>query len=226
MTLMLERGLRPSPWIWRNVVACCAKAEKSRKATALLLDWVKMYEEGKAEKPPVSVFNTCMNACEICNEEELTLLVLNSMKKTHDTEGNLITFNIALKRLAKLGNYLACEGIIIGMLQAGVEPSVVSYTTAIAACASSDPKQATVAYEWMKRMRSCRVNPNVLTYNTALAACLDGKLESTMLASNIASEMIADVEKQLTESGDDDAAEENEYTNVLPDAATKYLADV
>jgi hypothetical protein len=40
LELMLERGLRPSPSVWRNVVTCCAKNEKSRKATALLLDWV------------------------------------------------------------------------------------------------------------------------------------------------------------------------------------------
>lgn len=40
LELMLERGLTPSPSTWRNVVTCCAKAEKSRKATSLLLDWV------------------------------------------------------------------------------------------------------------------------------------------------------------------------------------------
>ena len=223
LTLMLERSLRPSSWVWRNVVACCAKAEKSRRAAALLFDWVQLYESGKADKPPLSVFNSCLNACEICGEEDLTLDVLESMKKTHDTEGNLITFNIALKRLAKQGNCMACEGIIIGMLQAGVEPSVVSYTTAIAACASSDPKQPATAYEWIKRMRSRRVNPNVLTYNTAISSCLDGKLESSILASKLAAEMTADVERQLIESGGGDD-EENRYTNVLPDAATKSLA--
>jgi pentatricopeptide repeat protein len=41
LELMLERSLKPSPNIWRSVVTCCAKAEKSRKATALLLDWVR-----------------------------------------------------------------------------------------------------------------------------------------------------------------------------------------
>lgn len=40
LELMIERSLTPSPSVWRNVVTCCAKAEKSRKATALLLDWV------------------------------------------------------------------------------------------------------------------------------------------------------------------------------------------
>jgi hypothetical protein len=42
--VMTERSLRTSPWVWRNVVTCCAKAEKSRKATALLLDWVSLIE--------------------------------------------------------------------------------------------------------------------------------------------------------------------------------------
>jgi hypothetical protein len=40
MELMVERNLKPSPAVWKNVVTCCAKNEKSRKATALLLDWV------------------------------------------------------------------------------------------------------------------------------------------------------------------------------------------
>lgn len=222
LELMLERSLRPSPWVWRNVVTCCAKAEKSKKATALLMDWIRLYQGGLAEKPPLSVFNTVVNACEICDEQELTLAVLDEMKKTHETEGNLITFNIALKRLAKQGNYRACEGFIIGMLQAGVEPSVVSYTTAIAACVSSDEKQPALAYEWMKRMRSRKVQPNVLTYNTAMSSCLDGKLESTMLASKMATEMLRDINVQLTLESNDE--ETNEYKNVIPDAPTKMIA--
>jgi hypothetical protein len=40
LELMIERGLTPSPAVWRSVVNCCARAEKSRKATSLLLDWV------------------------------------------------------------------------------------------------------------------------------------------------------------------------------------------
>lgn len=40
LELMMERSLTPSPAVWRNVVTCCAKNSKSRKATALLLDWV------------------------------------------------------------------------------------------------------------------------------------------------------------------------------------------
>ncbi|KAL3920858.1 MAG: hypothetical protein SGARI_006839 [Bacillariaceae sp.] len=160
LELMLERGLKPSPSVWRNVVTLCAKNEKSRKATALLLDWVQLYNAGRAEKPTLRVFNTIVNACEVCGEEELTIQVLDSMKETHDTEGNLITFNIALKRLAKQGNTRACEGIIVGMLQGNIEPSVVSYSTAIASCVA-DPKQSELAAEWIKRMKSRNVQPNL-----------------------------------------------------------------
>jgi len=172
------------------------------------------------EKPSIRVFNTVINACEICDEHELTLGVLEAMKQTHNTEGNLITFNIALKRLAKEGSPLACEGIIIGMLQNEVEPSVVSYTTAIAACAAQEPKNPAVAYEWMKRMRSRQVMPNVVTYNTALAACLDGKMESTALGSKIADEMMQDVARQVAEG----SSNESEFSTVLPDEYSKGLA--
>jgi pentatricopeptide repeat protein len=165
------------------------------------------------------VFNTVVNACEVCGEEELTIKVLDSMKETHDTEGNLITFNIALKRLAKQGNTRACEGIIIGMLQNGIEPSVVSYTTAIAACVA-DPKRSDLAVEWIRRMKSRNVQPNVLTYNTAFASCLDGTLEGTSRASKLASEMVADIQKQV-ESG---IVEIDEYTNMIPNFYTRTLA--
>jgi pentatricopeptide repeat protein len=218
LEIMIERSLTPSPGVWRNVVTCCAKASKSRKATALLLDWVELAKMGRAEKPPLRVFNTVINACEICDEEELTLTVLDSMKSTHQTDGNLVTFNIALKRLARQGNPQACEGIIIGMLQAGIEPSVVSYTTAIAACVA-DPKKSNVAEEWLKRMRSRQVQPNVITYNTALASCLDGTLDGSKRASRIASQMLQDVQRQL----DAGILTGDEYTDISPNFYTRYL---
>ncbi|CAJ1946232.1 unnamed protein product [Cylindrotheca closterium] len=219
LEIMISRGLRPSPATWRNVVTCCAKLEKSRKATSLLLDWVEMSKDRRAEKPSLRVFNTVVNACEVCGEEELTIQVLDSMKETHNTEGNLITFNIALKRLAKSGNTMACEGIIVGMLQSGIEPSVVSYTTTIAACVH-DPKKPSVAVEWINRMKSRMVLPNVITYNTAFAACLDGTLEGSRLASQLAIDMMASIQAQL-DAGILDA---DQYTDVTPNVYTKSLA--
>ena len=40
LELMISRSLSPSPNVWKNVVTCCAKEGKSKKATALLMDWV------------------------------------------------------------------------------------------------------------------------------------------------------------------------------------------
>lgn len=165
------------------------------------------------------MFNTVVNVCEVCGEEELTIKVLDAMKATHDTEGNLITFNIALKRLAKQGNTMLCEGIIVGMLQSGIEPSVVSYTTAIAACVA-EPKRSDIAVEWIKRMRSRRVQPNVITYNTAFASCLDGTLQGSQRASQLAAEMVLDIQRQV----DSGILEMNEYTNIIPDFYTRTLA--
>jgi len=219
LELMPQRSLTPSTAVWRKVLTLCAKAEKSRRATAILLDWVSLSKEGKADKPPVSVFNTVVNVCEICGEEELTQRVLETMKETHDIDGNMITFNIALKRLAKLGATVACEGILIGMLQNGVEPNVVSYTTAIGACCKKDAMDPQYAARWLERMKSRNVQPNFHTYNTALAACLDGKLESTVLGSKICEDMLADIEKELAIGFKGSA----DLKSVMPDTYTKTL---
>jgi len=216
--LMPKRSLTPSAWVWRKVVTVCCKNEKSRKATGLLLDWVKLSSEFKADPPPLRIFNNVVNTCEICGEEELTLMVFEAMKATHDTEGNTITFNIALKRLAKQGQTAACEGIIIGMLEAGIEPNVVTYTTAVGACVKA--MDSVKAYTWLKRMRSRNVGPNFHTYNTALASCLDGTLEGSQRGSLIAEEMMEDVDKELMVG----LKGPTDYASVIPDKYTKVLA--
>jgi len=218
LQLMPKRSLTPSAWVWRKVVTVCCKNEKSRKATALLLDWVKLSQEFKADPPPLRIFNNVVNTCEICGEEELTLLVFEAMKSTHDTDGNTITFNIALKRLAKQGQTAACEGIIIGMLEAGIEPNVVTYTTAVGACVKA--MDSVKAYEWLRRMRSRNVGPNFHTYNTALASCLDGSLEGSQRGSLIAEEMMQDVDNELIEG----LKGPTDYASVIPDKYTKVLA--
>lgn len=218
LQLMPVRGILPSTAIWRKVVTLCAKAGKSRKATALLLDWISLADQGKVEKPPQSVFNSVVNACEMCGEEALTVAVLESMKKTLGTSGDLITLNIALKRLAKAGNFLACEGIMIGMLESGVEPNVVSYTTAIAACAQA--KNSKMATEWLKRMISRGIKPNYHTYNTVLAACLDGNFESTKRASSVAAEMMAAVDQEIVLG----LKGNPNLKSVVPDTYSKKLA--
>lgn len=167
----------------------------------------------------MSVFNTVVNTCEVCDEEELTVRVLDVMRETLETEGNIITFNIALKRLAKTGNVMACEGILIGMLNEGIEPNVVSYTTVIGACAKDGIKNAQMASMWLQRMRSRNVTPNFHTYNTALAACLDGKLESTFIGSKIATEMVEDAQKEIA-CGRKGSVN---FKSTLPDTYTKFL---
>eukprot|EP00985_Skeletonema_marinoi_P005011 scaffold2176_cov114-Skeletonema_marinoi.AAC.2 len=218
LELMPKRGLTPATSVWRSVVSTCCKNEKSRKATAILMDWITLANEGKADKPPVNVFNTVVNTCEVCGEEDLTVKVLDLMRDTLDTEGNIITFNIALKRLAKTGNIIGCEGILIGMLNEGIEPNVVSYTTVLGACAKT--KNAAMASMWLQRMSARNCSPNYHTYNTALAACLDGKLESTFIASKIASEMVDDATFELA-CGVKGLAK---FKSTSPDTYTRFLA--
>eukprot|EP00804_Cyclotella_cryptica_P029378 CCRYP_013324-RB/>CCRYP_013324-RB protein AED:0.01 eAED:0.01 QI:238/1/1/1/1/1/2/968/468 len=42
LELMSKRGLMPATSVWRNVLQTCCKNEKSKKATAILLDWVSL----------------------------------------------------------------------------------------------------------------------------------------------------------------------------------------
>jgi hypothetical protein len=81
--------------------------------------------------------NTVVNTCEVCGKEELTVKVLDIRRDTLDIKGNIVTFNIALKRLANTG-----KGILIDTLNEGLEPNVVSYTTTIGACSKQGVQTA------------------------------------------------------------------------------------
>ena len=112
----------------------------------------------------------------------------------------------------------ACEGIIIGMLEAGIEPNVVTYTTAVGACVKA--MDSVKAYEWLRRMRSRNVGPNFHTYNTALASCLAGSIEGSQRGSLMAAEMMQDVDNELIEG----LKGQTDYASVIPDKYTKVLA--
>lgn len=195
LELMRLRSLTPNAYTWVRVLRLCVSQKKSRRATQVLLDWSASARAGECEPPQLSSFNSVINVCELCDETSLTLVVLEELNKTHDSEGNVITFNIALKRLAKTANVLGCEGIILGMLQAGVEPTVVTYTTAVGACAQANDWR--MAEEWVRRMgvRSCFANRH--TYNAALSSCLDGTLEGCEAGARIASMYLEDAKGQV-----------------------------
>ena len=64
LELMLARKLNVAPTVWRSVVSSCAKAGKSRKSTALLLDWVSGQGSGRRWEDP-SMFSR-LAWCQFC----------------------------------------------------------------------------------------------------------------------------------------------------------------
>jgi len=223
LDLMAVRELRPNQQTYLNVINVLSKEEKSRKATKVLFDWIELSKTTALQPPSVQTFNNIVNCCEVCGESDLTTTVLDKMKEIHSTDGNTITFNIALKRLAKIGNTAACEGLIMGMLAEGVEPSVVTYTTVIGACAHN--KDSELAFEWIRRMKIKGCAPNFHTYNTAFSACLDGTLEGTQRAAALAKMMIEDVDNQLKQCDVENSDEKlKDFISLLPDTYTKKLA--
>merc|ERR1711935_1103229 len=59
-----------------------------------------------------------------------------------------------------------------------------------------------------------------ITYNTAFASCMDGTVEGSKRAAELASLMIADVTNQV----DSGIIDPDDYTNVIPNFYTRTLA--
>jgi len=194
LELMPKRSLTPATSCWREVVTVCAKNQKSRKATALLLDWVALSEEDKVLKPPLKVFNTVMNVCENCGEEELTLTVLESMKKTHNVDGNIITFNIAA--FVNANNPALAMEWLNRIRSRGKQPNIITYNTALAACLDgkfeSTKIGSQIAYQMIADISNMvkSGNPDSLdlvpdTYSKKLVLSLNKQLRDNWRAGDI-----------------------------------------
>ena len=193
-----------------TVLRCCTSPHASQ---------VTLATEGKANNPPISVSNTVVNICEVCDEEELTVKVLDIMRNTLNIKGNITTFNITLKRLANGGNVAGCKSILVGMLNKGLEPNVVSYTTIIGTCAKTGTQNAATISMWLERMRLRGVWPNYHMYNTVLAACPNGAVESTYVSTKIATDMLEDIEAEIACG----LKGLSNFRSTLPDSYTKVL---
>ena len=147
-----------------TVLRCCTSPRALQVALAT---------EGKTNNPLINVFNTVVNMCKVCNEEELMVKVLDIMHNILDIKGNITTFSIALKRLATVG-----EGILIVTLNKGLEPNVVSYITTIGLCSKQGAQNAAAASMWLERMRLRSVTGNWGPTLTSRSCCPSGTRSS------------------------------------------------
>ncbi len=69
-------------------------------------------------------------------------------------------------RRAVSGNLERCES-------AGVNPDVITYSSAISACEKGGQWQR--ALDLLARCESAGIKPNVITYNSAISACEKGR---------------------------------------------------
>lgn len=67
------RSLRPNSYTWLRVLRLCLSQKKSRRATAILFDWVTESSNSKngVERPEIQAFNNVINCCEMCGETEV-----------------------------------------------------------------------------------------------------------------------------------------------------------
>ncbi|KZV51570.1 pentatricopeptide repeat-containing protein chloroplastic-like [Dorcoceras hygrometricum] len=168
---MTASGVIPNTITWSSLINACANA-------GLVEQVVKLFEEmllagGQPNSQCVNILlHACVEACQFdrafrlfrCWKESgfhQTATVHNQDK----TEEFLSTDQ--MKRSSMPYRHLIMK-ILSSMHETGIQPDVVTYTTAIKVCVKhNDPK---LAFSLFAEMKKYQVKPNMVTYNTILRA--------------------------------------------------------
>lgn len=102
------------------------------------------------------------------NRSEIALEVLRSQDKQQ--EPNLDRLNRVAAESARLGNARVALGVLDIVKHFAMQPDVITYTSAIHACARGDRGDVPVALHLLNEMIAVGVSPNARTYGAAVLA--------------------------------------------------------
>lgn len=162
-----EAGVRPSVASHNWVVKACAKAGQPERAFAVAK---KMRRQGM----PLTVVtrNNLVEACCNAGRLERAFTIVKSMVLEHNISPNTYTYNTLIRACGRWGQLDSALNLLRSMREAGVAPTVITYSIAVDACAKTGGQVAlTKAMELVDEMRVLGLEPNVVTYNSLIHAC-------------------------------------------------------
>lgn len=197
-----DSGLHPNHGTYEALLSCCGRAgdanrafhvlEKMKRdniapnakaynfvvvACAELGDMSRAFQVAKIMRSSgiclnIVTYNNLLKSCCNAGNMENAFSLTKEMIQIYNIVPNSHTYDILIRGCGKWGQLDVALRILNSMRTAGVSPTVVTYSTAIAACARAGTvfalRQAlTVLHE----MQRAGLRPNIVTYNSLVHAC-------------------------------------------------------
>jgi pentatricopeptide repeat protein len=165
---MQERDkIEPNAKAYNSVVVACASVGDMERAFQVA---VTMRAAGI--RLNVVTYNNLIEACCNAGRIERAFALAKEMIQVHEVTPNSHTYNTLIRGCGQWGQLDAALRVLTSMRSAGVAPTVITYSVAVAACARTG---GAIALEWafdlLRDMRADGVQTNIVTYNSLIHAC-------------------------------------------------------
>jgi pentatricopeptide repeat protein len=162
-----EHGIKPNAKSYNSVVVACANVGDIDRAF-LVAD--KMRSAGIILN--VITWNNLLDACCNAGRIEKAFAVTREMIQVYGVTPNSFTYNTLIRGCGQWGQLDAALRVLTSMRSAGVSPTVITYSVAVAACAGSGGAIALrQADQLVHDMLRDGIEPNIVTYNSLIHAC-------------------------------------------------------
>lgn len=166
-----SQGIKPNARSYNFVVVACASVGDVERAFAIAEE---MRDAGI--RINVVTYNNLVQACCIAGRIDRAFALVKEMVQAQGLSPNSHTYNILIRGCGQWGELEAALRLLQSMPSAGVHPTVITYSVAVAACARTGGSIALdKAFELVRTMRENGVKPNIVTYNSLIHACSRGR---------------------------------------------------
>ena len=159
--------IRPNAVSYNSIVVACARVSDVDRAFQVAR---RMRLEGI--RLNIVTYNNLLEACCNAGRLERAFTLVKHMIQEQRISPNSHTYNTLIRGCGRWGQLDAAFRLLTSMRQAGVSPTIVTYTVAVDACARAGGSTAVdQAFELVEEMRESGLEPNIVTYNSLTHAC-------------------------------------------------------
>lgn len=127
--------------------------------------------------PSISAYNAVIACAEKLGKVKSLVPLLQEMESL-DIDSNAVTYNIAMRALARKNDWGKAWDLVDEMVDKGIQPTVHTFTTMISCCESShNAEQAMIFLDEMDRLN---IEADIVAYNAALKVCLEHHPEEAL----------------------------------------------
>eukprot|EP00210_Caulerpa_lentillifera_P003704 g3537.t1 len=160
-----DSKIRPNAITFNSMISACAKKQKAKEAILLL----RSMQQRKI-KVDVVTLSSLVHVCDNPQHFAIGILIFRELTSQRLVVPNLISYNSYISCLGRAGNWKLAIQTFEQLIEEGLKPDLIVYSTVISACCRNNQVEAALMI-YMKMQEEEKIKPNSYIYIALIDAC-------------------------------------------------------